>query len=161
MAEEKKPVPGEEKKPVPWRYRHFVEGVAAEQIAKERGVDPSRMARVFKKDVPEKGIAEIHLVGDVEVVDEVAKGLAHPKRELHKWYIGESEDIEAEREAVLPALEDLFRSIPVPILDDPLTFIKKARQLPLKIEKAVVEGLDEALGPFKPKFFEKKEKGGD
>ncbi len=103
---------------VPWRYRHFIEGVATEKIAKEAGADVSRMARVFHKKDPVTGKEQTHIVGSADVVKEIANGLEAPKRELHTWYIGEAETVEEEREAVVPALEGLMREIPRPILSD-------------------------------------------
>lgn len=110
--------PEQERKPVPWRYRHFVEGVAAEKIVAEVGADPSRMARVFHKKDEVSGKDQVHVVGSPEVVKQIANGLESPKRELHTWYIGEAETVEEEREAVKPALEGLVREIPHPILSD-------------------------------------------
>ncbi|GAJ03653.1 unnamed protein product, partial [marine sediment metagenome] len=124
------------KLPAPWRYQHFVEGCAAEDIASKVGADPSRMARVFFKEVEgTKDIAhqdQVHVIGSPEVVKEVADGLRSPDRELHTWYIGQAETVEEERAVVKPALEELVRSIPVPILDNPAEFLRKALGLPFK-----------------------------
>lgn len=103
---------------VPWRYRHFVEGVATEKIAKEAGADPTRLARVFYRKDEASGKDQVHVVGSPDVVKEIADGLEAPRRELHTWYIGEAETVEEEREAVKPALEGLVREIPRPILSN-------------------------------------------
>lgn len=154
MAQDDKAlVPERERAPVPWRYRHFIEGVAAEKIAEQAGADPSRMARVFAKKGAEGGKDQVHLVGSPDVVKEVADGLESPRRELHTWYIGEAETPEEERAAVRPALEELARSIPVPIIDNPREFLEKAFRLPLKAavttEEAAKE-LGQALEGFEP-----------
>ncbi len=154
MGEEQKGlVPEEERKPVPWRYRHFIEGVAAEDIARKAGADPSRMARIFAKRETESGKDQVHIVGSPDIVKEVADGLESPKRELHTWYVGEAETVEEERAAVTPALEELVRSIPVPIIQNPREFIERAFALPLKApmtsEEAAKE-LGKALEGFSP-----------
>ncbi|MBA7664136.1 hypothetical protein ES703_72189 [subsurface metagenome] len=154
MVEEGKGlVPDEERLPAPWRYRHFIEGVATEDIVKKVGADPTRVARVFYKHEAEGGKDQVHIVGSPDVVKEVADGLESPKRELHTWYIGEAETVEEERAAVAPALEELVRSIPVPIIQNPKEFIARAFRLPLiapvSSEEAAKQ-LGEALEGFVP-----------
>ncbi|MBA7537161.1 hypothetical protein ES705_29428 [subsurface metagenome] len=143
----------EERLPAPWRYRHFIEGVAAEDIAKKAGADPSRMARVFYKKDQEGGTDQVHVVGSPDVVKEVAGGLESPHRELHTWYVGEAETVEEERAAVSPALEELARSIPVAIIQSPRAFLERAFKLPLRAIQAGEEGikeLEQALEGFSP-----------
>ncbi|MBA7612576.1 hypothetical protein ES703_19812 [subsurface metagenome] len=153
---EKGVVPKEEgeRLPAPWRYRHFVEGVAAEDIARSKvGADPSRMARVFYKKDQEGGTDQVHVVGSPDVVKEVAEGLESSNRELHTWYVGEAETVEEERAAVRPALEELARSIPVPIIQNPREFLERAFKLPLRAIRASDEGikeLEQALEGFSP-----------
>ncbi len=155
MVEEGKGlVPGEERLPAPWRYRHFIEGVATEDIVKKVGADPTRVARVFyKHSEAEGGKDQVHIVGSPDVVKEVADGLESPKRELHTWYIGEAETVEEERAAVAPALEELVRSIPVPIIQNPKEFIARAFKLPLiapVTSEEAAKQIGEALKEFSP-----------
>ncbi len=106
------------------------------------------MARVFfKKDV-EKGRDQVHVVGRPDVVREISDGLESPQRELHTWYIGQLETVDEEREAVLPALEELVRSVPVPIIGDHRAFVEEALGLPLKAGEA--QELVQALEGFVP-----------
>lgn len=152
--EEVELVPKEEAKPVPWRYRHFIEGVAAEDIAQKAGADPSRMARVFAKKDAEGGKDQVHIVGSPDVVKEVANGLESPRRELHTWYIGEAETVDEERAVMRPALAELLRGVP-PAIGTAEDIIREAKGLPLVETPALTEGeaakeLGEALEGFSP-----------
>jgi len=156
MVEEKKDLAIEvEKKVAPWRYRHFIEGVATEEIAERAGADPTRVARVFYKH-EEDGADQVHIVGSADVVKEIADGMESPKRELHTWYIGEAETVEEEREAVVPALEELVRSLPYAVVGSPRELVEKALGLPLK-----AVALDEAAKALEEGGFIHKKEGGE
>lgn len=146
-------------KPVPWRYRHFIEGVAAEEIAASRGADRERIVRAFRKSDPETGKNEVHIVGSQEAVDDVAEGISKPGREVHKWYMGEAEDAEAEAKAVRPALQELIRDAPQPVVGDPLKFVEEALKLPLGSEEA--KPLEQGRVEDAAKALKEFSKGGD
>ncbi|MBA7669524.1 hypothetical protein ES703_77655 [subsurface metagenome] len=154
--------PKEAHPPARWRYQHFIEGVATEQIAEKAGADPTRVARVFSKSGGEGEKDQVHIVGAPDVVKEIADGLESPKRELHTWYVGDAETVEEEREAVSPALEELVRSIPPAIITSPREFLASAFNLPLEAApgaEVIERDLGDALEGFERGKQTKKEGG--
>ncbi|MBA7669436.1 hypothetical protein ES703_77566 [subsurface metagenome] len=148
--------------PARWRYQHFIEGVATEQIAEKAGADPTRVARVFARSGGEGEKDQVHIVGSPDVVKEIADGLESPKRELHTWYVGDAVTVEEERETVSPALEELVRSIPPAIISSPRDFLDAAFKLPLVAgpgAEVVERDLSDALEGFEPGKQPKKEGG--
>ncbi|MBA7528825.1 hypothetical protein ES705_21015 [subsurface metagenome] len=124
-------------------YDDFVEGVASREIALAQGGSPERIARVFQ-GVRADGEPVIHLAGDGQVVSHIGDILERGGYGVQEWHIKRPDDVSKEAEKVRPALDRLLKSVPVPILDDPGDFIRKAIGLPVKAIKAGSEAIDDA-----------------
>lgn len=124
-------------------YDDFVEGVASREIAKAQGAAPERMARVFE-GVRDDGEPVIHLAGEGKVVSKLGDILERGGYGVQEWHIKRPDDVSKEAEKVRPALDSLIKSVPVPILDDPAEFLRKALGLPLKAIEAGAEAVNEA-----------------
>ncbi|MBT9166320.1 MAG: hypothetical protein DDT25_01004 [Chloroflexi bacterium] len=130
--------------PVRSSYDDFVEGVATRDIAKREGIDSGKSARVFKTE-DSNGDSTVHLVGRKDIVDELGDVMERGGYRVREWHVRRPNDPVVEGERIRPALEELVRSIPVPILNNPIEFINKALGLPLKMDE-VVNALSEFKG---------------
>lgn len=117
--------------PVRSTYDDFVEGVATREIAKSEGVEPGKDARVFQTE-DSNGGKTVHLVGRSDIVSELGDTMERGGYRVREWHIRRPVEPGREAEKVLPALEELVKGIPAPILGKPEEFLGKALGLPLK-----------------------------
>lgn len=124
-------------------YDDFVEGVASREIAEAQGASPERMARVFE-GVRADGEPVIHIAGEGKVVSKLGDILERGGYGVQEWHIKRPDDVSKEADKVRPALDSLIKSVPVPVLDNPAEFLRKALGLPLKAIEAGAEAVNEA-----------------
>lgn len=134
----------EAEKPASSVYDDFVEGVASREIAKAQGATPERMARVFQSS-DKDGEPVIHLAGEGKVVSGIGDILERGGYNVQEWHIKRPDDVAKEGEKVRPALDSLIKSVPVPVLDNPEAFIRKALGLPVRAIEAGAEVIEQAV----------------
>lgn len=125
-------------------YDDFVEAVFTREIAKLEGAKPERIARVFQ--TIEDGDRMIHIAGEAEVVSDIADTMERGGYRVREWHIKRPADVSQEGEKVRPALDALLKSVPVPVLDNPAEFLRKALGLPFKAIDAGSEAIEAASG---------------
>ncbi|MBA7576646.1 hypothetical protein ES708_18487 [subsurface metagenome] len=130
--------------PVKSVYDDFVEGVATREIAKAHGAK-AEAARVFETR-GDDGEPVVNIAGEGKVVSAIGDILERGGYNVQEWHIKRPDDVSREAEKVRPALDDLIKSVPIPILENPGEFIRKAIGLPLKAITAGGEAIDEAAG---------------
>ncbi len=123
-------------------YDDFVEAVFTREIAKLEGAKPERIARVFQ--TIEDGDRMVHIAGEAEVVSDIADTMERGGYRVREWHIKRPADVSQEAEKIRPALDNLIKSVPVPVLDNPAEFLRKTLGLPFKAIGAGLEAVDEA-----------------
>lgn len=124
-------------------YADFIEGVATRDIALAHGAKPGATARVFET-VGEDGEPTVNIAGEGKVVSGIGDILERGGYRVQEWHIKRPGDEVKEADKVRPALDELLKSVPTPILDSPGEFIRKALGLPVKAVAAGSEAIDEA-----------------
>ena len=117
--------------------------MATRDIALAQGAKPGTTARVFET-VGEDGEPTVNIAGEGKVVSGIGDILERGGYRVQEWHIKRPGDEVKEADKVRPALDELLKSVPTPILDEPGEFIRKALGLPLKAIAAASEVVDEA-----------------